>query len=111
MARAGQLLLLHQVSMLTLLLQENLTTFDCGLMAPPQQIRKLCALHSSVKLTNEVAQLWRTEPETYGFNTTSNEAQWLKSGSVTYFHATGPGFKSQAGQGRLILPSRQWVDK
>ncbi|GFU17107.1 hypothetical protein TNCV_1853651 [Trichonephila clavipes] len=38
------------------------------------------------------------------------EAQWL-SGSVSRFHATGPGFKFRAGQGRLSLSSLQRVDK
>ncbi|GFX17865.1 hypothetical protein TNCV_2293131 [Trichonephila clavipes] len=38
------------------------------------------------------------------------QAQWL-SGSVSRFHAIGPGFKSQAGQVLVSLSSLQWVDK
>ncbi|GFW40273.1 uncharacterized protein TNCV_1018311 [Trichonephila clavipes] len=38
------------------------------------------------------------------------EAQWL-SGSVSLFHATGPGFKSRGEQGQLSISSLQWVDK
>ncbi|GFX04359.1 hypothetical protein TNCV_3975071 [Trichonephila clavipes] len=38
------------------------------------------------------------------------EALWL-SGSVSSFHAAGPGFKSLAGQGRLSLSSLQGIDK
>ncbi|GFU03199.1 hypothetical protein TNCV_2720951 [Trichonephila clavipes] len=39
-----------------------------------------------------------------------HEAKWL-SGSVSNFHATGPGFKSRDGHDRLSLSSLQWIDK
>ncbi|GFT52073.1 uncharacterized protein TNCV_466801 [Trichonephila clavipes] len=41
----------------------------------------------------------------------SNNEAPSSSGSASYFHGTGPGFKLRAGQGRFCLSSLQWVDK